>query len=120
MDDMSIPNHEKITPFVNYNQWLKRLDPQLNKPTIQNLLKVPKVVKLTNKKMLLQNFGDLNCPMSLSCLKEECHNNNKIFKRFFLSVKKFFILNFFIHLALYNMNQVYEPKAYLTSQLEGA
>ncbi len=29
----------------NYNCWLKRLDTQLNKPTKQNPLKVPKVVK---------------------------------------------------------------------------
>ena len=37
----------KIKPFVDYNQWLKRLDTQLNKPTNKKLLKVPKVVKTT-------------------------------------------------------------------------
>ena len=30
--------------------WLKRLDTQLNEQTNQNLMKVPKVVKPTNKK----------------------------------------------------------------------
>ena len=37
---------------------LERLDTQHNKPTNQNSLKVPKVIKRTNKKTLLQNFGD--------------------------------------------------------------
>ena len=46
----------QITPSVDYNLWLIRLDTQLKKPTNQNLLKVPKVVKPTNKKTL--NFGD--------------------------------------------------------------
>ena len=41
------------TPSLNCNYWLKRLDTQLNKPTNQNSVKVPKVVKLTNKKMLI-------------------------------------------------------------------
>ena len=40
----------KITPSVDYNFWLKRLDAQLNEPTNQKLIKVPKVVKPTNKK----------------------------------------------------------------------
>ncbi len=43
----------KITPSVDLNQWLERLNTQLNKPTNQNLVKVPKVVELTNKKMIL-------------------------------------------------------------------
>ena len=42
----------KITPYVGYSKWLKRLDTQLSEATNQNLLKVPKVVKATNKKML--------------------------------------------------------------------
>ena len=34
-----ITNHDKQNyPFVDYNQWLKRLDTQLNKPTNQNTL----------------------------------------------------------------------------------
>ena len=33
----------KVTPSVDYNWWLKRLDTQLNKPVNQNLIKVPKL-----------------------------------------------------------------------------
>ena len=43
----------KITPSVDYNYWLKRLDTQLNKTTNQNSLEVPKVVMPKNKKTLL-------------------------------------------------------------------
>ena len=35
----------KITPSLDCNEWLKRLDTQLNEPTYQNLRKVFKVVK---------------------------------------------------------------------------
>ena len=35
----------KITPSVDYNKWLKRLDTQINKPKNQNSIKIPKVVK---------------------------------------------------------------------------
>ena len=48
---MFIPNDD--TPFVDYNQWLKRLDTQLNETTNQNYIKVPKVAKPKNKKTLL-------------------------------------------------------------------
>ena len=48
----------KITPSLDYNQWLKRLDTKLNKPTPQNSIKVPKVYKAKNKKALLYNFGN--------------------------------------------------------------
>ena len=41
----------KITPYVDDNQWLKPQDTELIKPTNQNYIKVPKVVKLTNAKM---------------------------------------------------------------------
>ena len=53
---MQIPspmNTHKIASSVDYNLCLKRLDTQLNGPTNQNSIKVPKVVKQTNKKMLL-------------------------------------------------------------------
>ncbi len=43
---------------VDCNYWVNRLDNQLNEQTNQNSLKVTKVVKPTNKKMLLENFGD--------------------------------------------------------------
>ena len=42
----------KITPSVDYNSWLKRLDTELNKPTNRNSIKVYNAVKPTNKKML--------------------------------------------------------------------
>ena len=42
----------KITPFVDYNKWLKRFDTQLNELTYLKF-QVPKIVKPTNKKMLL-------------------------------------------------------------------
>ena len=43
----------KIIPFVDYNQWFKRLDTQLNTITNQNSIKDPKVIKSANKKTLL-------------------------------------------------------------------
>ena len=47
----------KITPSVDYNQFLKLLDTQLNEPTNQNSMKVLKYVKPTNKKTLLKTLG---------------------------------------------------------------
>ena len=43
----------KITPSVDYNQWFKRLDTQLNEPANQNSMEVPKIVMSTNKKTFL-------------------------------------------------------------------
>ena len=43
----------KIAPAVEYNYYLNRLDTQINEPTNQNLILVPKVVKSKNKKTLL-------------------------------------------------------------------
>ena len=43
----------KNNPSVDYNLWLKRLDTQLNQPTNENSIKVLKVVRPTNQKMLL-------------------------------------------------------------------
>ena len=46
---MYIPNNDtQINPSVDYNQWLKRFEYQLNEPTNQTLIKAPKVVKTTN------------------------------------------------------------------------
>ena len=42
----------KIIHSVDYNWWLKRLDTQLNKTTIQNDIKVPRIAKSKNKKTL--------------------------------------------------------------------
>ena len=39
----------KINPSVEYNKWLKRLKTQLIKPTNQNSIKAPLVVKPKNK-----------------------------------------------------------------------
>ena len=56
---MWIPkNGTKKSPSVNYNYNFKRLHTQLNEPTNQNSIKVLKVVRPTNKKSLLYNFGD--------------------------------------------------------------
>ena len=44
---------DKITPFVDNNWGLKRFNTQINDPSNQNSLKVPKVIKTTNKKTLL-------------------------------------------------------------------
>ena len=57
----------RITPSVDYNYWLKRLDTQLNETTNQNSIKVAKVDKPTNNK----NFGTsvINIPMSPSLLE---------------------------------------------------
>ena len=43
----------RITCPVDYNYWLKLLNTHLNKS-----LKVSEVVKPTNKKNVIQNFGD--------------------------------------------------------------
>ena len=48
----------KTTPSVDYSQCLKSLDTQLNDPTKQNLIEVPKVVKPTNKKTCFKNLMD--------------------------------------------------------------
>ena len=48
----------KIITTVDANQRLKRQDTLLNEPTNQSSIIVLKVVKLTNKKKLLLNFGD--------------------------------------------------------------
>ena len=40
-----------LTLAVDYIQWLKRLDNQRNEPTIQNSIKVPK--------LLFEYFGDI-------------------------------------------------------------
>ena len=51
---MNIPNDDtQYFPSEDCNQWLKRLDIQLNEPTNQNSIKVLKVVKLTTKKTIV-------------------------------------------------------------------
>ena len=48
----------KITPSVDYNQWLKCIDTQPNEPINQHSTNKPKAVKPNSKKTLLKNFGD--------------------------------------------------------------
>ena len=47
----------KIVSSLEYNYWLKRLDTQLIEPTNQILMKVPKLVKSTNKKRIYKTLG---------------------------------------------------------------
>ena len=50
---MYIPNdYTQNYPFYRLKFLLKRLDTQFNEPKDQNSIKVPKVVKPTNKKTL--------------------------------------------------------------------
>ena len=55
----------KIAPAVDINQWLKRSNTQLNKPTNQNSVKVPKVVRPTNKKRYCKTLGTIVINSSL-------------------------------------------------------
>ncbi len=51
---MYIPNDDKkITPFVDNSFQLKLLNTQFNETANQNSIKVPKIVKPTNKKTFL-------------------------------------------------------------------
>ena len=55
---MFIPNDEKQNyPLCRLQLLDKRLDTQFNEPTNQ-IKYISNVVRLTNKKTLLQNFGD--------------------------------------------------------------
>ena len=55
MDDKLtyIPNYDIQNYPVDFKQWLKRLNTQLYEPTDQNSIKVPKVVKPTEKKNVI-------------------------------------------------------------------
>ena len=51
---MYIPcDNTQIYPSVDINEWLERFVTQLDEPTIQNAIKVPKAVKPKNKKQQL-------------------------------------------------------------------
>ena len=56
----------KITPSEDCNQWLKKLDTQLNEQTNRISTKISKVVKPMNKKTLLLNFGDYSNKQPMS------------------------------------------------------
>ena len=56
---MYIPNaNTQNYPFCRFQFGVKTFGHTIYKPTNQNLLKVPKVGKPTNKKTILLNFGD--------------------------------------------------------------
>ena len=72
---MYIPNDDtQNNSSVDYNQWLKRQETQLNKPTNKNSIKVPNVDRLKNKKILI-----LKCPLFQSKLSE-CVDSTFSFK----------------------------------------
>ena len=54
---------DDYTQNVDYNWWLIRLDTQLNEPTNQSLVKVPKVVDPTNKKWVTYFDTKINTPI---------------------------------------------------------
>ena len=58
------------TLSVDYNQWLKRLDTQLNKPTNQNSLKSPKLANQLIEKRYDKTLGTsvMNRPLYFSFL----------------------------------------------------
>ena len=47
----------KISPYVDYKYWLKRLNTPFNEPTNQDSISAPKVFKPTNKKSLDKTLG---------------------------------------------------------------
>ena len=47
----------KITTSVDYNEWLERLDTQLNDPANQNSIKGPKVVKPIIRELYYKTLG---------------------------------------------------------------
>ena len=52
---MYIPNDDtQSTLSVDEDKWLKRLNNQLNEPTNQNSIKVPKVVKRCQENVILR------------------------------------------------------------------
>ena len=74
----------KTTLFVNNNQWLKRLDTQIIELANENSLKVPKVVKLTNKNHQYKTLGTsvINDPTrSWSLISRKHKLNTSFFKR---------------------------------------
>ena len=70
---------QKVTPSVYYNQWLKRLNTQLNESTNQNPIKVPKVVKPTNIKTLLKTLRTINSQLVPSFLGRHQYLGDQIY-----------------------------------------
>ena len=77
----------KITTSVDYNYWLKCLNIQLNYPTNQNSIKVPKVVEPTNKK----TFGNY-CNKQPNVQTPSLHENAQQCELFLVtSILEFFL-----------------------------
>ena len=70
---------QKVTPYVYYNQWLKRLNTQLNESTNQNPIKVTKVVKLINIKTLLKTLRTINSQLAPSFLGRHQYLGDQIY-----------------------------------------
>ena len=47
----------KITAFIDYNQWLKRLETQLDEPTNQNSLKLQRLISQQLRKHYFKTLG---------------------------------------------------------------
>ena len=64
----------KFISSVDYNKRLKLLDNQLNEPTNQKSITVPKVVKPTNNKRYYKTLGTnvINSPMPPPSLVDMC------------------------------------------------
>ena len=52
-DKLMYISNDDAQNSIDCNKWLKRLYNQLDEPTNQKIIKVPKVVKSTNKKTIL-------------------------------------------------------------------
>ena len=50
-------NIHKIIPSVDYNQWLKHLDTQIDEPTNQNSIKIPQSFRANDKKCYFKTLG---------------------------------------------------------------
>ena len=48
-----ILNYDTQYPFCRLQVVVKRLDTQINEPTNENLLKVPKIIKLKNQENII-------------------------------------------------------------------
>ena len=68
----------KITPSVDLNQWLKRLNTQLNKPINQNSLTSPKLLSQRMRKRYCKTLGTdvINSPLLPCSLANQSFMNN--------------------------------------------
>ena len=64
----------KITPTVDYNQWLKRLNTQLIEATNQNSLKPPKLLSQRRRKRYYKTLGTLGTCVYLGVHEFKSHH----------------------------------------------